>query len=195
MAWLLVLMLIGLQIFMKAPVWYLIGRVKIFSASTSYHRAELLNQAFEHFGEWWACGTDVTRHWMPTGVAYNEDMADITSEYVATAVAGGLPLVLCLGWLLWVAGRSVSGAFRQTDGVESGLSGLSWIAGCLLVAIVLSFVSISWFDQCKLFYAFTLAVIGCLHAWVGGVQAVARPVAANLEGPLDSEMTASFPSE
>jgi hypothetical protein len=43
-----------------------------------------------HFNEWWLLGTDYTAHWMPTGLDINPDSADITNQFIAEGVQGGL---------------------------------------------------------------------------------------------------------
>ena len=85
------LSLIGLHIVMKAPVWALIGKVRLeFIGGTGWHRVMLIDAAINHFNEWWLLGTDFTRHWMPTGVTWSEKHTDITNQFISVGIHGGL---------------------------------------------------------------------------------------------------------
>jgi hypothetical protein len=63
-----------LDIVMKAPAYYLIARIDLTGNSTGWHRARLIESSMEHLSEWWFAGTDRTRHWMPTGVSWSEQI-------------------------------------------------------------------------------------------------------------------------
>ena len=56
----IVFALIGLQLVMKAPVWFLIERVDVTGSSSGYHRAELVDQFITHFWDWWLLGVKDT---------------------------------------------------------------------------------------------------------------------------------------
>src|SRR5206468_12321464 len=58
--WGILLIVVGLEIVMKSHVWFLMARVDIFSASTGYHRAYLIDRAFENLSDWWLTGTKST---------------------------------------------------------------------------------------------------------------------------------------
>ena len=79
---------------MKAPAYYLLARIDLTGSSTSWHRAALIDMALGHLSEWWAFGTDHTRHWMPYGVPWSDNHSDITNYYISMGVNGGLPLML-----------------------------------------------------------------------------------------------------
>ena len=96
-----------LELAMSAHVWYLLARVDLTGGSTGWHRAFLIQQALEHIGEWWLCGSDYTRHWMPTGVYWSENHADITNHFIWLGITGGLGLVAVHVCVLTLAFRGV----------------------------------------------------------------------------------------
>src|SRR6266404_6382835 len=61
--WGMVTGLVGLQMVMKAPVWFLLARVDVVSGSTGYHRAYLIDRAIANLSDWWFVGTKATSAW------------------------------------------------------------------------------------------------------------------------------------
>ena len=51
--WGFVMVLVGLQLVMKAPVWALIARVDLTGSSSGYQRYQLVDMTIRHFGDWW----------------------------------------------------------------------------------------------------------------------------------------------
>ena len=66
--WFAVVGYIALDLVMKDPAYFLIGRIDLVGGSTGEHRSRLIQSAIEHLPEWWLAGTDYTRHWMPSGI-------------------------------------------------------------------------------------------------------------------------------
>lgn len=162
--WLAVVVYVLLDIVMKAPPYYLLGRVDLTGGSTGYHRARLIESSVEHFGEWWLAGTDYTRHWMPTGVAWSVNHADITNQYLSFGVQGGLPLmflfILLLAKSFTIVGRSVSTAHKT----QPKHAFFCWALGVSLFANAATFISVSYFDQSFVFFYITLAAIATIGA-------------------------------
>ncbi len=161
--WIAVLGYVGLDLFMKAPAYYLIARIDLTGGSTGWHRAELLKSAFQHLTEWWIAGTDYTRHWMPTGVAWSEKHTDITNHYLRMGVMGGLPLML-----LFIAVLAIGFSFvGQTQRHETELAPKSrflvWTLGASLFVHTTTFMSVSYVDQSFLFVYLTLAAISSIQ--------------------------------
>ena len=75
-----------LQLVMKAPVWFLIGRVGVVGGSDGYHRAYLIDRCIYNFWNWWLLGTKSTNAW----ASADNHLFDVTNQYVATAADGGL---------------------------------------------------------------------------------------------------------
>ena len=83
--WGLLLGLVGLHLFMKAPVWHLLSRIDFTGGSTGYHRYVLIDQAINNLNTWWLKGTRSTADWDEV-----QGLWDITNQYVYEGVNGGL---------------------------------------------------------------------------------------------------------
>jgi len=151
---------IMLDIVMKAPAYYLIARIDITGGSTGWHRAKLIDSAIEHLHEWWLYGTDYTRHWMPTGVSWSPDHADITNHYIAMGVVGGLPLMILFILQLWRGFKYVGGVVRSHPSRD--VQFFAWALGSALFAHAVTCVGVSYFDQSFLFLYLNLAMISSM---------------------------------
>jgi hypothetical protein len=154
------LALIVLAFTMNAPVWYLFDRLSGVMGGTGWFRSYLIDQAIDHFNEWWLVGTAYTAHWAPSGeVAPGDpDMMDITNHYIVQGVSGGL---LKLTLFLAIIVTSFKNVRRwleaEADDPRSGM--LIWAAGVSLFAHCLSFVSATYFDQIVVVWYWLLALI------------------------------------
>lgn len=157
--WLAVLAYIGLDLVMKAPVYYLIARIDLTGSSTSWHRAALIDAALAHLSEWWFAGTDFTRHWMDYGVGWSENHIDVTNYYLRMGVDGGLLLMLLFIAILAKGFSFVGQALQQADNSIPISRFMIWALGASLFAHAASFISISYFDQSFVFLYLTLAAI------------------------------------
>jgi hypothetical protein len=169
--WAAIAAIVALQIVMKDPVYFLMARIDVAGGSKGWHRAQLIRSSLEHLEEWWAVGTDYTRHWMPTGIHANEIHTDITNHFLGMGVMGGLPLMLLLVMVLIAAFRAVGRVLRadSRDSLDHGF--LAWTLGAMLFGQIMNFFSISLFDQSVSF--FYLVLVG-----IGGVAARERSVGA-----------------
>jgi hypothetical protein len=162
---------LALEIVMKAPAYYILARIDVTGSSTSWHRAELINAAIKHLGDWWLIGTNYTRHWISYGVGWSSAHTDVTNYYIQMGIYGGLLLIALFVLSLALAFRMVGHVVRRgilTSGDKSDAFA-AWCCGCALFAHAATFISISYFDQSVSFLYLTLAMI----AAIGGVIAPA----------------------
>lgn len=160
-----VLMYLALIVVMKKPPYYLIARIDISGGSTGWHRAFLIENTFKHFSEWWAFGTDYTRHWMPhQGIAHDPNHTDITNYYIGFGVAGGLMSMLLIIGMLLVCFRWVGVLVRWFESRDSEDDFLMWCFGASLFAHAATSISVAYFDQSMLFFWLTVAVISSVHS-------------------------------
>lgn len=162
--WLTLLAYIGLDLVMKAPAYYIIGRINLVGGSTGYHRAALIEAALRHLHEWWLAGTDYTRHWMPTGVSWDAGHTDITNHYIQLGVIGGLPLMLLFIAILAKGFSFVGLTLRQGREFDPESQFVVWALGAALFAHAATFISVSYFDQSFVFIYLNLAAIGSVYA-------------------------------
>src|SRR5438132_3505098 len=81
--------LIGLHFAMKVEVWYLLDKIGTLTGGDSWYRSYLLDTWSRHFTDWWLIGTKNPGAWMPESWGSSQDI-DITGQYVASGVNGGL---------------------------------------------------------------------------------------------------------
>jgi hypothetical protein len=153
-----------LEVTMNAPAYYLMARIDLTGSSTSWHRAALIQAGFEHLGDWWFAGTDYTRDWMPYGVPWSENHADITNHYLAQGVKGGLPLMLLFIFILWCGFRGVGQALRSRKEAPVEDQFLIWALGASLFAHAATCISAAYYDQSFLFLYSALAMIVSMRA-------------------------------
>lgn len=177
--WGIVLSLIGLHFVMKDPVWFLIARMDVFSASTGYHRARLIDHAITNFGDWWLVGTKSTAAWA-------EDLFDVTNAYILEGANGGLLTMILFITIIVLCFRGVGKALRAFP-TERGTQLLWWAAGSALLAHAVTFLSVSYFDQNIVVWFLLLALISTSTALAGSLSnAGAVPAPAIELAPVQS---------
>lgn len=154
--WGIVLMLIALQIVMKAPVWALISHVDIVPGNSSWHRYALVDQFIRHFKDWWLVGTADNGSW-------GWDMWDQANEFVAQGETGGLLTLVLFITMIVRAFRSV-GKAREASESDTRNAFFFWALGVAVFAHILAFMGISYFDQTILEWFALLAIIGAATA-------------------------------
>ncbi len=152
--WALCGSIITLHLVMKAPVWHLIGRVNMVGGSTGYHRYLLIDQAINHFPEWAFIGCRSTAHW---GLG----LQDITNQYVAEGVTGGIVTLTLFIYLLVMAVRTACSYSLQPMPKYK-----QWFAWCICVSVIghcISFLGVGYFGQIRMLLNLTLATVGALY--------------------------------
>jgi hypothetical protein len=171
-----VLVIIGLALVMKAPVWYLIAKVSDVLGGTGWHRSYLIEQAVNHFGEWWLIGSSVTAHWAPGGqvLAVDPNNMDITNHYIAQGLHGGI-LGLWLFLAIIVSCFKLVGPAVRVAGDSPAGPKVMWAFGVGLACHCMAFISISYFDQMQVFWFWMLAVFAALATWVRRADRLPEP--------------------
>ncbi len=168
------LVLLGLALFMKAPLWALIQRVGIIGGSSGYHRYLLVDQFFRHFWDWWLVGAQNAGEW--GYLSY-----DIANQYVGIGESAGLlPLVLFIAVI--VSAFQYLGRARLSSDDRNQRHFL-WAVGCALLAHVTAFFGLSYFDQ----------LIVCWYALLAIIAAVAAPTAKG-EPQASEELPPTVPA-
>jgi hypothetical protein len=148
---------------MKVPVWYLMARIDV---GGGFHRARLIDSAISHLDEWWIAGTDITRHWMPTGVGWSENNTDITNNYLRMGVVGGLPLMFAFIIILASSFKHISRTFRSMPTSRPELQFGLWCLGASLFGHVVVMISVGYYDQFFTLLYSLIAVIGSGCSWL-----------------------------
>ena len=149
--WGIVVMLVGLHLVMKAPVWFLLARIDVAGGSTGYGRAMLIDNFVRHFGEWYLIGTKSNSNW-------GWDMWDQCNQFVAEGESGGLVVFVCFVAMFCIAYRWIGKARKSVEG-DRNREWQFWILGAALFAQTLCFFGVDYFDQMKFAWYLFLAII------------------------------------
>jgi len=155
---------VGLEIVMKAHVWFLMARVGVFSGSTGHHRAYLIDRALANFADWWLLGTRSTVAW---DEYYN--LFDITNQYLVYGADGGLITMLLFILVIVRCFGAVGLTVRALDEKSRELQFCVWALGAVLFSHVVTFLSVSYFDQNFVNWYLLLAMISTASLSVQGV--------------------------
>jgi hypothetical protein len=146
--WGVVLALAALHLVMNGPVWSLIEKVDLTGSSSSYHRYMLIDNCIRHFWDWCLLGVKDYNAW-------GFDMWDLSNQYVAYALTGGLAtLVFFVATISRSFGRL--GTARKQKEKEAWLL---WCLGAALFAHVVAYFGIGYFDQMQFAWFVLLAII------------------------------------
>ena len=162
--WGILILLLSLNVVMKAPVWFLIARVDIVSGSTSYQRAFLIDQFVRHFGDWYLVGTYQSEDW-------GADMWDHTNQFVAEGETGGLATLICFIAMISVSFAMIGKARKSIEG-DKEKEWMLWILGAALFSHIVGYFGISYFDQTRFAWFLLLAMITAATAPILASQTV-----------------------
>jgi hypothetical protein len=163
--WGIVFGLIALQLVMKAPVWFAIAHIDLVGGSSSWHRAALVDQFIRHFSDWWLLGIRETASW-------GWDMWDTQNQYVSVGQSGGL-----IAFILFIA--VISRSFGKLGDARKVVAGdrerewFLWFLGAALFAHVVAFFGVNYFDQTRVAWFISLAMISAATAPI--LQKAATP--------------------
>ncbi|HST77867.1 MAG TPA: hypothetical protein VLN58_05210 [Verrucomicrobiae bacterium] len=149
--WALALAVVGLHLAMNGPVWSLIEKIDVTGSSSSYHRYMLVDNCIRHFGDWWLLGVKNYDTW-------GFDMWDLSNQYVAYAVTGGLATLACFIGIICRSFAAVGRARRRVEG-DRKREWFCWCLGAALFAHVVGYFGIGYFDQMQFAWFALLAII------------------------------------
>jgi hypothetical protein len=157
--WGLVAALVASHLVMNGPVWSLIEKLDLTGSSSSYHRYMLVDNCLRHFGDWWLLGFKDYNSW-------GFDMWDLSNQYVANAVGGGLLTlvlfiaIICQGFASLGTARKLAEGNRQEEW-------FLWCLGAAMFVHAVAYFGISYFDQMQFAWFALLGLIGAATASIG----------------------------
>jgi hypothetical protein len=176
--WGIALALIALHLVMHGPVWSLIEKIDLTGSSSSYHRYMLIDNCIRHFGEWWLLGVKTYDTW-------GFDMWDLSNQYVAYALTGGL-VTLCLFVAMISQSFARLGTARKAVKTNRKQAWLLWCLGSALFAHVMAYLGIGYFDQMQ-FAWFALLALICTAVSEAARQSARRRELAHSGVPQSQE--------
>jgi hypothetical protein len=161
-----VVTIVLLMLVMKAPIFYVLARVSSVTGGGGWHRAHLMDEAWQTFSQWWLWGMPVleTRDWFAYYLKATGG-ADLTNQFVVFGVAAGIGAVFLAVYLLVGTFRSLGNAMslvRQKAGERTLDEKLLWSFGVVVGVHVINWLGISYFDQFLVIWCFHLAAIASL---------------------------------
>lgn len=153
------LSLVVLHITMKAPVWHLLSRINMVGGSTGWHRYYVIDQAIKHFNEWAILGTSNTSHWDYKKFLMSPQF-DVTNQYVAEGVHGGLVSLGIFVAMLALAFRTLAKHFQKSTIAE--YQWLAWCTCCAILGHCIAFIGLTYFGQIVMLWYLTLAMVSFL---------------------------------
>lgn len=156
--WVIFIGLVSLHMIMKAPIWFLIGRLAEFTGGTGWHRSQLIDTTIRHFNEWWLTGTKYTAHWM-WSASNDPNMIDITNQFILEGVNGGIWRMGAFIIIIILCFRALGKSILLLKDQPIDLRIFSWSLGAALFTHIVSFISVSYFDQIIVFWYLLLAMI------------------------------------
>ena len=150
--WGIVALLMVAQVVMKAPVWFVFARVNLFSGSTGWHRANLIDQTIAHFSDWWLLGVKETYSWGVWG-------GDITNQFILQGIRGGLATMILFIGIVVVTFSAIGRTLRSMRADSRRAELLLWAIGATTFAHVISFMNVSYFDQNIVSWYLLLAMV------------------------------------
>lgn len=158
-----IIFLIIVAIIMKAPIWFLFMKISnLIGQGGGYHRSLLVNQFIKYYKEWFMFGTNYTAHWMPYTLAINPNMVDITNHYIAQAIHGGIITFILFLNLIIQSYKLLINSFKSLENSKNYLRILIWCSGVCLSTHLLSFLSVTYFDQIYIYWYLLLAIISTI---------------------------------
>lgn len=162
----LVFLVITLHLYMKAPVWAIIGRFAVIGGSTAYYRFFLFDAFIKRFSEWWLLGTKSTEHWN-----LSLETWDVTNQYVHIGMTGGLITLIIFIVLIALCfkslGRGIRG-FKQSYSKQF----LLWTLGSVLFTHLVTFMGVAYFGQIFLIWVLTITMISNMKDWTDNTNPV-----------------------
>ncbi|HSW67307.1 MAG TPA: hypothetical protein VLH16_01865 [Bacteroidales bacterium] len=160
-----VIMIILVGFYMKAPIWYLLERISIFSGGDGWHRSYLIDIAFKNLDKWWFSGMDLeqTSEWFPYTIYTGA--ADIINQYIYYGLTAGLGatilfiilIILCFNYVM------INVSFvRHSRGSRPGEDKFLWGFGVMLLVHSFNLIGITYFDQMYMVWYMHIAIIASL---------------------------------
>lgn len=153
--WIVAFSLLILHLVMNAPVWFLVARIDLTGSSSSYHRANLMDQFINRFSEWWLIGT-------PNHFSWGWDLWDVQNQYVSVGVEGGLGALICFIAVIICGFSMIGNAIK--DIINEQQERCFWVLGAALFSYMIAFLGVNLFDQSRILWFMLLAMISAYAA-------------------------------
>lgn len=138
--WGMVMAIVALDLVMKEPVWFIFARIDVFSGSTGWHRANLIDRVIANLSDWWLFGARDIEKW---GIF----AGDTTNQFIAEGIRAGIFTMALFVWMIVIGFSYLGRAVRAAKTEPKRYQLLLWSVGVGLFAHVVSFFGVAYFDQ------------------------------------------------
>lgn len=152
--WMALLVAAAAQTVMNMPIWHLVARIDVVGGSTGFHRFNLMDQFAKRIPEWGMLGTPSTGHW-------GYGLHDVTNQYVAEGIGGGLTRLALFFTAIVLAFVGVSRSMRLRPGGQN-YKLITWALGTVMFMHCMNFIGISYFGQIVAVWFMSLAAVSSL---------------------------------
>jgi hypothetical protein len=159
--WGIVACLLGVQLLMKEPIWFLLARMSDLVGGGGYHRAYLIDIFVRSFSSWWLAGTSDTQNWFPYELP-TFGGADLTNIFVADGVHAGLAGLIVSMALVACCFKRLGIAIKVHRGYELATEKFLWGVGATLAGSIAILFSITYFDQMQVVWYLLLSCIAAV---------------------------------
>lgn len=163
--WGIVATLVGLQCVMKAPVWFALQHLDVIGASSGWNRANLIDNFIRHFSSWWFIGTHDNVNW-------GYDMWDSCNQFVSEGITGGLICFVAFVVMFVLCFQMIGNARKAVEG-DTKEEWLMWFLGAALLAQIMVYFGIDYFDQMAFVWYAVLVIIPVVTLYRSAVTAPA----------------------
>lgn len=147
---------IGIGVISNRPFYHVMFSYAGLLGGAGWHRARLIDAAIQHFDEWWLIGYGTKDPgW---GGYLGMAATDVTNEFILAGVRYGILGIIVLSGVLTTAFRGVLRMYRRTRDPE--LKSLCWALGTILVSVIVTWMSVSFFGQIMSLFYCALGIIG-----------------------------------
>jgi hypothetical protein len=138
------------------PFYYVIVSYANPLGGAGWHRAKIIDCAVMFFNEWWLVGYgDSDPGW---GQYLGMGHTDLTNEFIAAGVRYGILGVITFCCVLTCALRRL--VLLHNSATDFALRSLFWALGSTIVALIITFMSVSMFGQIVPLFYCLLGIIG-----------------------------------
>jgi len=163
--WSIVLVVLGLALVMKAPVWFVITRINI-AGGEGWDRANLIDQTIRHFSDWWLWGTNNNSKW-------GYFTWDQCNQFAAEGLQGGLTTLVLFVLILRRGFGRIGQCMKLLEGDRQ--EWFFWCLGTGLFAHIIVFLGVDYFDQTRTLWFLFLAMISVATSSILSAAPVAEP--------------------
>lgn len=157
----MIISVILVEIISNRPFYHVIASYANPLGGSGWHRAKLIDLAIEHVNEWWLLGYGTEDPgW---GETLGMEKTDITNEFIFAAVRYGIWGLAALCAVLTVAFRHMIRVYKRTP--YKPIKSLAWAFGSMLVAVIVCWMSVSFFGQLMPLFYSMLGLLGSFYAF------------------------------